>query len=150
MIILKFYLFIYLFIYLCCCSVAQSCPTLCDPMGWNRGFSVPLHLLKFAQVHALCISDAIQPSHPLIPSSPSAPDLSQHRVFSVSRLFASDDQNTGASASASVLPVNIQGWSSLRLTGLISLLSKGLSGVFSSSTVQKHQFFSILPSEKMS
>ena len=57
-----------------------------------------------------------------------------------------DDQNTGASASASLLPVNIQGWPPLRLTGLISLLSKGLSGVFSSTTVQRHQFFGILPS----
>ena len=62
-------------------------------------------------------------------------------AFSMSHLFTSDVQNTGASASASVLSVNIQDWSSLRLTGLISLLSKGLSGVFSSTTVQKHQFF---------
>ena len=54
--------------------------------------------------------------------------------FPVSQPFASNDQNTGASASASILPVNIQGWSPLRLTGLISLLSKGLSGVFSSSS----------------
>ena len=68
------------------------------------------------------------------------------RDFSMSRLLASDDQNTGASASASVLPVNIQGWSPLRLTGLTSLLSKGLSGVFSSTTVWRHQFFGILPS----
>ena len=62
----------------------------------------------------------------------------------MSQLFASDDQNTGASAS--VLPVNIQGLSPLRLTGLISLQSKGLSGVFSSTTVQGHQFFGALPS----
>ena len=54
----------------------------------------------------------------------------------MSCLFSSDDQNTGASASTSVLPVNIQGWSSLCLTSLISLLSKGLSGVFSSTTVE--------------
>ena len=64
-------------------------------------------------------------------------------IFPVSRLFTSHDQNTGASASASVLPVNIQSWSPLRLTGLISLLSKGLSGVFSSTTVKRHQFFSL-------
>ena len=57
--------------------------------------------------------------------------------FSMSWLFASGGQNTGAS----VLPVNIQGWFSLALTGLISLWSKGLSRVFSSSTVQRHQFF---------
>ena len=66
--------------------------------------------------------------------------------FPMSCLFASDDQNIGASASASILPVNIQSWSPFRLTGLISLLSKGLSGVFSSTRVRRHQFFCILPS----
>ena len=67
-------------------------------------------------------------------------------TFPVSQLFVSDDQDTEASASASVLSMNIQGWFPLRLTGLISLLSKGLSGVFSNTTVWRHQFFSILPS----
>ena len=52
----------------------------------------------------------------------------------------------GTSASASVLPVNIRGWSPLRLTGLVSLLSKGLSGVFSSTTFQRHQLSGALPS----
>ena len=66
--------------------------------------------------------------------------------FPVSWLFTSGGQSTGASASASVLPTSIQGWSPLRLTGLISLLSKGLSGVFSSTTVRRHQFFGDLPS----
>ena len=61
--------------------------------------------------------------------------------FPMSRLFTSGDQSIGASASASVLPMNIQGWFPLGLTGLISLLSKGLSRVFSNTTVQKHQFF---------
>jgi len=61
-------------------------------------------------------------------------------------LFPSDDQNTGALASAPVLPVIIQGWFSLRLTGLISLLSKRLSGIFSSTTVRRHRFFGTLPS----
>ena len=59
----------------------------------------------------------------------------------MSHLFVSDAPNTVTSASASVLPVNIQGRSLLRLSGLIFLLSKGLSGVFSNTTVQKHQFF---------
>ena len=59
-----------------------------------------------------------------------------------SRLFASGGQSTGALASPSVLPMNIQGWFPLGLTGLISLLSKGLLRVFSNTTVQKHQFFS--------
>ena len=67
-------------------------------------------------------------------------------TFPMSRLFTSDDQNIGVSALPSVFPVNIQGWPPLRLTGLISLLSKGFSGVFSSTTVQRHQFFGILSS----
>ena len=61
--------------------------------------------------------------------------------FPVSQLFTSGDQSIGASASASVLPVNIQGWFPLGLTGWISLKSKGLSRVFSSTTVQKDQLF---------
>ena len=65
-------------------------------------------------------------------------------TFPVSQLFVSDNQNTGASASASVLPTSIQDSFPLRLTGLISLLSKGMSGIFSSTTVWRHQFFGIL------
>ena len=63
------------------------------------------------------------------------------RVFPISQLSASDGQKIRASASASVLPMYIQGWFPLGCTGLISLQSKGLSGVFSNTTVQKHQFF---------
>ena len=59
-------------------------------------------------------------------------------TFPLSQLFISDDQNTGVSVSASVLPVSIQGWVPFRSTGLISLLSKWLSEVFSSATVQRH------------
>ena len=66
--------------------------------------------------------------------------------FPMSWLFALGGQSIGASASASVSPVNIQGWSPLRWTDLISLLSTGLSGVFSSTTVRRHLFFSILSS----
>ena len=62
--------------------------------------------------------------------------------FPMSQFFASGGQNIGASTSASVLPMNIQDWYSLGLTGLISLQSKGLSTVLSNTTVQKHQFFS--------
>ena len=64
------------------------------------------------------------------------------RSFPMNGLFASGGQSIRASASASVLPMNIQGWFPLGLIGLISLLSKGLSRVFSSTTVWKHQFFS--------
>ena len=66
--------------------------------------------------------------------------------FPVSRLFASGGQKFEASGSASVLPMNSQGWFSIGLTGLISYLSKGLWRVFSSTTVQKYQFFGIQPS----
>ena len=62
------------------CSVAQLWPTLCNPMDCSMsGLPVPHHLPKFAQVHVHCIHDAIQPSHPLTPSSPSALNLSQHQ-----------------------------------------------------------------------
>jgi len=67
-------------------------------------------------------------------------------TFPTSHLFTSGYQNTRASASASVLSVNNQSWFPLRLTSLISLLSKGVSGVFSSSTVWSHWFFGVLPS----
>ena len=62
--------------------------------------------------------------------------------FQMSQLFASGSQSIGVSASASVLPMNIQDWFSLGWTGWISLQSRGLSRVFSNTTVQKHQFFS--------
>ena len=61
--------------------------------------------------------------------------------FLVSQLLASGSQSTGASASASVLPMNIKDWFPVGLTGLISLRSKGLSRIFSNTIVQKHQFF---------
>ena len=67
-------------------------------------------------------------------------------AFPMSWLFESSDQNTGASASASVLPMNVKGWFSLGLNSLISWLSIGLSGVFCSTIVQGHQFFGALPS----
>ena len=66
--------------------------------------------------------------------------------FQMSWLFKAVGQTTGASALASVFPMNIQGWFPLGLTGLISWLSKGLSRVFSNTTIQKHQFFSAQPS----
>ena len=121
----------------CCCSVAKSCPTLGSPMNCSMpGFPVLHYLLEFAQIHAHWVGDAVQPSHPLSPPSP--PDL----VFSKSWL----SKVFGASASTSVLPMNIQCWFPLGLTGLISLQSKELSGVFSSTTIWKHQFFGTQPS----
>ena len=66
----------------------------------------------------------------------------------MSWFLASGGQSVGVSALASVLPMNIQDWFPLGLSGLISLLSKGLSRVFSNTTVQKHQFFGALPSSQ--
>ena len=74
---------------------------------------------------------------PLLSPSPTAFNLSQHQ----GQFFTSSGQSIGVSASASVLPTNIQDWFLLGWTGWISLQSKGLSRVFSSTTVQKHQFF---------
>ena len=68
--------------------------------------------------------------------------------FPMSQLFTSGGQSTGVSALASVLPKNTQGWSPLEWTGWISLQSKGLSRVFSNTTVQKHQFFGAQPSSQ--
>ena len=110
------------------------------------GFPVLHYLPEFAQTNVHWIDDAIQPSHPLLTPSPLSLNLSQHQSFPVSQFFLSGGQNTGASASTSVLPMNIQDWFPLGLTGLISLQSKGLSRVFSNTTVQKHQFFNAQPS----
>ena len=112
---------------------------------WAAAHGPVLHLLmEFAQTHVHWVRDAIQPSHLL--SSPSLPtfNLSQHQGL-FQTFFTSGGQSIGASTSTSVLPMNIQGWFPLGLTGLISLLSKGLSRVFSSTTVWKHQFFSAQP-----
>ena len=108
------------------------------------GFPVLRYLPEFAQTHIHWVGDAIQPSRPLSPPSPPAFSLYQHQSFPMNWLFASGGQSIGASAL--VLPVNIQGWLPLGLTGLISLQSKGFSRVFSSSTVQKHRFFGAQPS----
>ena len=85
-------------------------------------------------------------SFSVIPFSSCLQSFPESGSFPMSQPFASGGQNIGASASASVFPMNIQDWFPLGLTGLISLLTKGLSRVFSSSTVQKHQFFGPLPS----
>ena len=99
-------------------------------------------LLLFAQTHVHWVSDAIQPSHLLaVPFSSHLQSFPASGSFQMNQFFASDGQSIGALASASVLPMNIQDWLPLGLTGWISLQSKGLSRVFSNTTVQKHQFF---------
>ena len=123
---------------------------LCNPSDWGPGgrtsmpgFPVQHQLLEPTKTHVHHVGDTIQPSHPLLSPSPPTFSLSQHQgLFSVSRFFASGDKSIGVSASASVLPVNIQDWFPLGWTDWISLQSKGLSRVCSNTTVQKHQFFS--------
>ena len=109
----------------------------------TTGFSVLHYLLELAQTHVHWVSGAIQPSHPLfVPFSSCPRFFPASGSFPMSWLFTLGAQSTGASASISVLPVNIQHWFALGSTGLISLLSKGLSRVFS-TTVQRHLFFGI-------
>ena len=128
------------------CSVIKSCLTL-PPNGLQHtrlpfaspsprlcSNSCPLSWWYHPTISILCYSLLLPSIFPRI------------RVFSNGLAIRSGGQSTGASASASVLPMNIQGWFPLELTGLISLLSKGLSRDFSNTTVRKHQFFSAQPS----
>ena len=130
-----------------CCSVTQLCPTLCDPTDCSKpSFHVLHQLPKLAQTHLHRVGDAIQPSPPLLSPSLPAFDLSQHQGLSqwVGSLHQGPEYwNFSFSISPSM---NIQGWFPLGLTGLISLMSKGLSKVFPSTTVWRHPFFSTQPS----
>ena len=129
---------IVLAMFCCCCSVAKLCPTLCDHMDCSTpGFPVlqctslsPRVCLNLGPLSQWCNLTILSSCLQSFPVSGS---------FLMSQLFAAGGQGIGASAS--VLPMNIQSWFSLGLTGLISLLSKGLSSVLSSTTIQKHQFF---------
>ena len=124
----------------CCCSVAQLCPTLCKPHGLQHArlpfpSPSPRACCPLSRWCHLIISSSVVPFSSYLQSFPASGS------FPMSWLFASGGQSIGASASALVLPMNIQGWFPFGLTGLISLLSKGLSRVFSNTTVWKHQFF---------
>ena len=118
-------------------SFTQLCLTLCDPMNRSTpGLPVHHQLPEFTQTHVHRVGDAIQPSHPLSSPSPPAPNPSQHQgLFQMSQLFTSCGKSIGVSALTSVLPMNTQDWS-LGWIGWISLQSKGLSRVFSNTTVQ--------------
>ena len=127
-------------------SVAQLCLTLCDPMNCSTpGFPVHHELLELAQIHVHWVSDAIQPSHPLSPPLLLLSIFLSIKVFSNKLALPSGGQSIGASASASVLPMNIYDWFPLGLSDLL-LLSKGFSRVTSNITVQKQQFFGTQPS----
>ena len=107
----------------------------------TSGLLVHHQLLEFTQTHVHRVSDAIQPSHPLIPFSSCPQSLQASGSFPTSQLFKSGRQSIRVSASPSVLPMNSQDWSPLGWTSWISLQSKRLSRVFSNTIVQKHQFF---------
>ena len=113
-------------------SIAQSCPTLCDPMNHSMpGLPVHHQIPEFTQTHVHWVGEAIQPSQSL-PESGS---------FPMSQLFTSGGQSIGALASALFPSKKSQNWSPSEWTGWISLQSKGLSRVFFNATAQKHQFF---------
>ena len=127
---------------LCCCSDTKLCLTLCNPINCSMpGFPVLRCFLEFAQMHVHLTDDAIQPSH-TFSSCPQS--FSASGSFPMSWLFTSDKE----------LELQLQyqyfQWifsvDPLGLTGLIFLLSKGFSRVFSSTTIWKHQFFSAQPS----
>ena len=129
-------------------SVAQLCPTLCDPMNHSTpGLPVHHHLPEFTQTHVHRVGDAIQPSHPLSSPFPPDPNLSQPQSLSNQSSLRMRWLEYW-SFSFSIIPQNTQGWSPLEWTGWISLQSKGLSRVFSNTTVQKHQFFGAQPSSQ--
>ena len=113
----------------CCCSVAKLSSSLSNPMHCSMpGFPVPHHLLELAQVHVHCIADTIQLSHPLLSPSPPALNLSQHQglfqwvssSYRVPKVLELHLQHQYFSKS-------IQSWFPFRWTGLVSLISKGLS-----------------------
>ena len=108
----------------------------------SLSFTISLSLLRLMSIESVMPSNHLILCCPLL--LPSVfPSI---RVFSSDQFFASGDQSIGALASASILPTNTQDWFPLGLTSLISLQSKGLSRVFSSTTIQKPQFFDAQPS----
>ena len=105
---------------------------------------------SWSSLKLMSIESVMPDSHLILchPFSSCPQSLPASEFFPMSQFFAQGGQSTGVSASASFLPKNTQDWSPLEWTGWISLQSKGLSRVFSNTTVQKHQFFSAQPSSQ--
>ena len=139
---------IWVYMYWLFCSLAQFCPTLCNPVDCSTP-DVPVHhhLQELAQTHGHWVSDAIKASHPLSSCSPPAFNLTQHQghlksggsLHQVPKVLDLELQHQS-------FQLNIQGWFPLELTGWVSLQSKGLSRVFSNTKTQKHPFFGAQPS----
>ena len=124
-------------------AVTESCSTFCDPMDCSTpGFPVHHQVPELAQTHAHQVGDAIQPPYPL------SSLLLLPSIFPSIRVFSNESafhirwpQYWSSETEILVLPMNIQDWFPLGLTAFISLQPKGLSRVFSNTTVQKYQFF---------
>ena len=128
-------------LHLICCSNTQWCLTLWDPLDWSTsGFPV-LHHLPEPCSNSWPLSWWCHPAilSSIMPFSSCLQSFPASGSFLMSQLFTSGGQSSGASAS--VLPMNIEAWFSLVLTGWIPLKAKGLSRVFSNTTIRKHQFF---------
>ena len=122
-------------------SVAQSCPTLCDPIDCSTPvFPVHHQLLELTQIHVHCIGDAVSSS--VIPFSSHLQSFPASGSFPISQFFASGGQSIEASAPASVLPMNIQGWFHLELK-CFHLLT--LQGMLKSLFQQHNSKASVLP-----
>ena len=135
----------YIYIDYCGFSVAQSGPTLfATPWTMTHqaflSFTISQSLLKLMSIESVMPSTI---SSSVVPFSSHLQSFPASGSFAMSQFITSDGQDIGVSASASVLAMNIQDWFPIGLTGWISLQSKGLSNVFSNTTVQKHQFFGV-------
>ena len=119
-----------------CCSVAKSCPTLCDPMDWQHA-----SLLRFTSIESVMLSNHLILCRPLILLPSIFPSIKVFSNESALRIKWPKYRRF------SISPFNeYSGLISFRIDGLTSLQSKELSRVFSNITIQKHQFFSIQPS----
>ena len=120
-------------------SVAQTCPTICNPMNCSTpGLPVHHQLLELAETRVYRVGNAIQTSYPRLSPSPPAPNPSQHQgLFQ----WVNSSHEVAKVLEFQLQHQSFQDWSPLGWTGWISLQSKGLSRVFSNTTVQKHQLF---------
>ena len=129
---------------ICCCSVAKSCPTfatLWTAAGQaSLSFTISQSLLRLMPIELVMLFNHLILCRPFSSCLQSFP---ASQSFPVCQFFTSGGQSIGVSAIASVLPMNIQDWFPLGWTGLISLQSKGLSRVFSCTTIRKYWFFGV-------
>ena len=129
---------------ICCCSVAQSFPTLCNSMDCSMmaslSFTISQSLLKLMSIESVMLSNKLVL---FVSFSSCLQSFPASGSFLISWFLASGSQSIWASVSTSVLLMNSQDWFPLGFTSLISLKSKGLSRVFSNTTALKHSFFGV-------